>query len=611
MVLEPSYALASGTNGWHGSPDGSGSISLYGGTRRSSTGVVKRIEYQSLNPIAEQVGNPILQMPTTASIQFVYMTSDEIDLNYQVTATRWGAEHWGTVGRLYQDYYQIDPDYVTGSYDYYCLYFNQFSQNIVNFPSPYAAGLPLTGSFTVEGWVKPFITASNSQDFTIASMNRVFWFGITGSTGQLVMSSSYGALTSSYGPAARRWSHVACSFNATTGTGSFLINLNDAGQFKQTTFSASLGGFQPVFSLGAKASGSTEVASTSVGQLYRVFHGFMGEHRLWYQARTVAQLSASWNVQLTASSPVLTGSVIRTGFTEGPLATFPTDTNSNSPRNGSGTVDWASLEQLSANAAAGRLPWGYLVSFDDRIAPVWQPNDNVSFRPYKNLNGPPDSSPNLVQALSLTGSGLTGLGCAPVQRMLVIDVPQAFYGRQLQPNSVSVTDWTYSSSSYGLVRTLVDDGRGNLYLSGSACSSSLASKEDYAGVQWNKVGNVFYGEGLIVIKDQSLLDFGRLDGVSNDPSNVLQVGFMGQTRTPVKTLMCRLDHGEFNASNNPTFYTTGSAGERIARHPSGSVYVSTVGIYNSDRELVAVARLADPVRKRTRDRINIRLRVDF
>jgi len=80
---------------------------------------------------------------------------------------------------------------------------------------------------------------------------------------------------------------------------------------------------------------------------------------------------------------------------------------------------------------------------------------------------------------------------------------------------------------------------------------------------------------------------------------------------PVKTLMCRVGRGEFNCTNNPTFFATGSAGERLVRHPSGSIRATTVGIYNSDRELVAVARLADPVRIRARDRINIRIRMDF
>jgi hypothetical protein len=193
--------------------------------------------------------------------------------------------------------------------------------------------------------------------------------------------------------------------------------------------------------------------------------------------------------------------------------------------------------------------------------------------------------------------------------MLVVDVPSAFYGRQVVPGSVRMTCRAFES--FGFVRTIVDDGRGGLYLSGSVCSSSVASREEYAGVGWNKVGNVFYGEGLVVIKDPSLLDFGRTDGAALVPTDTFALSFRGDSRVPVKTIMCRVDHGEYNCTSNPTFSVTGSAGELLRRHPSGSLRVSTVGIYNSDRELVAVARLADPVRIRARDRINIKLRFDF
>jgi hypothetical protein len=40
-------------------------------------------------------------------------------------------------------------------------------------------------------------------------------------------------------------------------------------------------------------------------------------------------------------------------------------------------------------------------------------------------------------------------------------------------------------------------------------------------------------------------------------------------------------------------------------------YVTAVGIYNEFRELVAVAKIAQPIRKRETDQVNIRLRLDI
>ncbi len=632
LVLEPQYDLASGNLGWHGSPEGSASLSLYGGMRRSLAGIFTDIQYQSLYPAAGQTGRPTRGQPLTASINLVYMTNEDLSLT-QRSSTRWGNEHWATVQRLYQDYKARDPDYVTGSYDYYCLYFQSDSGNalVFNAPNSYTQPTVLTASFTIEAWVKPFMTASTSHDFTIASMNRIFWFGITGSSGMLLLSSSYGSFTASAGPAANRWSHVAMSYDATTQTGSFKINMADVGSFGQATFSSSLGTFLSDFTVGNQISG-TVAQDPTFGQLQlrtnmrglpnRSFHGLIGETRLWYVARSVTQLSSSMRVSLTSSSPSLFGSVIRTRLNDGPLTTFPTDQSCTPPENpdsspaiGSGTIDVAAVERLNANVETVSTPkiWGYMVSFDDRVGPVWHPNDNVNFTPAKTRAGPQllNPTPNLIKSLQVVTSGLTGSGYQPVKRMLVVDVPSAFYGRQIVPGSVMLTDRTYSSGSYGLVRVIIDDARGGLFISGSVCSSSFGNKEDYRGVEWNKVGNVFYGEGLIVIKDPSLLDMWRSDGATTDPNDLVQLSFRGHSRIPVKTLMCRIDRGDVNCTSNQTFWSTDDDGRRIRRHTSGSLRASTIGVYNSQRELVGVARLAEPLRIRSRDRLNIKLRFDF
>src|SRR5690606_16390984 len=120
-------------------------------------------------------------------------------------------------------------------------------------------------------------------------------------------------------------------------------------------------------------------------------------------------------------------------------------------------------------------------------------------------------------------------------------------------------------------------------MSGSVCSSSIdplvgSLTIDDPGVDWNKVGNVFYNEGLVVIKDPALQDVGRIeDQKTSSPADVLQVDFRGHSRVPVKTVVARIERGELNRSLNPTYYRTEEDGFRSIRHPSGSVYVTTVG----------------------------------
>lgn len=73
----------------------------------------------------------------------------------------------------------------------------------------------------------------------------------------------------------------------------------------------------------------------------------------------------------------------------------------------------------------------------------------------------------------------------------------------------------------------------------------------------------------------------------------------------------RLRNTEFNYSNNPTF--TNANGtlvvDEFKRDPK--VYITTVGLYNNNNELLAVAKLSKPLRKSFNEEILLRVRLDF
>lgn len=611
LILNPRYDLASGTLGWHGSPNGSSSLSLYGGMRRSGQHTFSDIRYQTIYPSPSGVGQITLGQPLTASIRKIYATSDTLTLT-QRSDTRWGFEHWNTIQRLYQDYYKYDPDYVTSSYDYYSLFFQRDSSNTLVVQDPSRLYFP-SGSWTAEAWVCPFSTSSISSDFTIFSWNGTFWIGITGSTGKLTFSSSVGSFTASSGPIVGSWSHVAIAYDSTIGSASFRINLNDCGKF-------SIGNLVKVNSFTASLCiGNTTELITSINT-GKSFHGLIGENRLWTAYKTDQLLSSSWNRQLSGSE--LTNALYVFKLNEGPNYDFGQSLSIAVPNKGSGTLNIAAFKESSFKIDPSILPIvAYMNNFDTRVGPAWLPNDNMLFYPNKRLNDSPELFYSNYLNNYFISSGILehdpvddglyvnarGLSIQNLNAYSVISIPSAFYGRQIVPNSVSMTCNSYSSGSWKLQRTIIDDGRGGLFISGSMMSGSSLS---YRGVEWNKIGNVFYGEGLIVIKDQSLLDFGEISG-AQALADTFQLTFKGDSRIPVKTLMCRIDRGEFNASLNSTFYNVDNTGLKSVKHPSSSLRISTIGVYNSDMELVGVARFADPIRLRSRDKMNIKLRMDF
>lgn len=614
LVLEPSWVLASGSSGWRGSPEGSASVSLYGGYNRQPGGVVQEYRFQRTIQGTDSFGVLARSEPITASVNYVYMTSDERGISER-NNTRWGYEHWKTVSRLFDYYERRSPDYVTSSYDHYCLFFNSGSNNIVSiydqkdFAGNTYVGIP-TGSFTLEAWFKPMSSGSVGNNLTIVAKGNGYKLFIDGDSGRLCWSMQSGSslivasVTSSAALTLNEWHHAAVTFDSSTRSGTLYQDLTQVGSFVYPGYRMkNPNNFTGSFHIGAEWGGTITQQGTlfkrffedptisAAGLANTVFHGFIGNVRLWGTKKTLSQLSGTHNVRLTGSAlgnPLLMD--IR--LSEGPLSDAAPDTDVGGTLSrylyagkGSGTMNWAA-------AAQGVAPdFGGLYGFN-RSGPVWHPNDNPKFYVQKE------------EAITFASGTGWYKASNPVQRMRVVSVPQGISGRGIVPNSVRMTDKTWNDPTVGLVRTLVDDGRGGLYLSGTVGHTG--------SVAWNKVGNVFYSEGLIVIKDPAMLDFADPSvALTTDPTNIFQLEFRGQSRVPVKTLMCRIDRGELNASLNPTFYRTEEDGDRVRRHPSGSVYVTTVGIYNSDRELVGVARLAEPLRVRPRDRMNIKLRMDF
>jgi hypothetical protein len=74
----------------------------------------------------------------------------------------------------------------------------------------------------------------------------------------------------------------------------------------------------------------------------------------------------------------------------------------------------------------------------------------------------------------------------------------------------------------------------------------------------------------------------------------------------------RLKNGDYNYSNNPTYYT-GSLPQNVlpAFRDKPISYVTTIGLYNDQNELLAVAKLSRPVQKSTDKEALVRVRLDY
>jgi hypothetical protein len=78
-------------------------------------------------------------------------------------------------------------------------------------------------------------------------------------------------------------------------------------------------------------------------------------------------------------------------------------------------------------------------------------------------------------------------------------------------------------------------------------------------------------------------------------------------------IFCRARNAEFNYSINPSFTVSSSAGTILYNDfvQNPSTYVTSVGMYNDNNELLAVAKLSKPLKKDFTKEALIRVKLDF
>jgi hypothetical protein len=140
----------------------------------------------------------------------------------------------------------------------------------------------------------------------------------------------------------------------------------------------------------------------------------------------------------------------------------------------------------------------------------------------------------------------------------------------------------------------------------SAEITNLGDRSEGGSVlQTQYVGNVFDKHGLFVF---SSADY-RVDDLLNTPYTL---SYKSTVTIHELAMTARLGRGEFNMSNNVTLtkddnYTYRSFVTGSAFGP----YVTSIGLYNDLGQLLAVAKLAQPIKKRNDVDINFLVRIDL
>jgi hypothetical protein len=194
----------------------------------------------------------------------------------------------------------------------------------------------------------------------------------------------------------------------------------------------------------------------------------------------------------------------------------------------------------------------------------------------------PQKTPTILQRTQENGS----------LQVVLFDISNLFYGNKIAPGTFTLSD-TNVSNSFGKVSiTLKDDGYGNLYR--ADCIGSQA--------QYNSVGNIFYDNGIVLIKNPSLYWFGE---------NGFTCSFKGERNIHVMKTDLYANPLELVSSSNPSWNRDLQANDNPSDFDKRYVYITDLYLHDDNLNVIARTKIAQPVLKRSGDRLKFTMKIDF
>lgn len=176
--------------------------------------------------------------------------------------------------------------------------------------------------------------------------------------------------------------------------------------------------------------------------------------------------------------------------------------------------------------------------------------------------------------------------------IVFFDASNIFYGDRIMPKSLLIEDLNPSGSNGAFKLTLRDDGLGSIYRSDTPIDNAA---------KWSSVGNIFYEDGIIVVKSPHLGFFGKEE---------FKITMEGERSVYVFEVSIPVVENLHNSSSNPQYKDlkpTPNYNETANRF----TYLTGIQLHDDNLNVIGRAHLAQPYVKREGDRVVIKLRMDY
>ena len=218
------------------------------------------------------------------------------------------------------------------------------------------------------------------------------------------------------------------------------------------------------------------------------------------------------------------------------------------------------------------------------------PANTASFNPDGTITGPV-YEPNYYNYLTNTLPANRYFPTSSLVIIAVFSIPSNLFGEYVQPGSLTI------NLQDGF--KITDDGAGILNISGSILG------EGY-------VGNIIYEHGMLILTDGDYTDPLNFTDFISDTS--MSISFQSTLTVFESQYKCTIRENEFNFSQNPSLISGSSNSGIVSDFATGSYfdpYITTVGLYNNNKELLAVAKLAQPLPVSSVTDTNIMVNLDL
>tara|TARA_Y100000310_G_scaffold104983_1_gene103280 strand:+ start:9822 stop:10856 length:1035 start_codon:yes stop_codon:yes gene_type:complete len=186
-------------------------------------------------------------------------------------------------------------------------------------------------------------------------------------------------------------------------------------------------------------------------------------------------------------------------------------------------------------------------------------------------------------------------------------------GALLVTDSGSVTNYRVDAAAgeYGYI---YDDGGNNaglvFYQAGVAVftSSLFIASDGYGAGDEDTAFGTGSEDVQLVLQEATIGDFA--DGLR---FRIRDISFNNTTELNSTIYFCRANHSEFNYSSNPT-YLSGTSSKIMVKENTLDEpvsYITTIGLYSADNELLAVAKVSEALKKTPQNELTMRVRLDY